>query len=626
MKKFAAALLASTALALALPAYGQSVVADSAKAVTGMSSLGLYPFGGMPGLGYFDGTSAKPKAVPFAPVELPAFGGDVSCPANQAGVTSVVCSIVKIGGKAPAPSATVDTTNGDNIPSLNFTHQWTPNYIPTLSFSQYQQSFQTSDGATWVRGAGITNGPPTVYDAGGNPWHIKITTEVDPRWASNFTSTGTVSTYTGSGALGDYSANDLAPFQRAALWANAYGVPLHVRRGNYVLDGGQVLLKTAPLHADGSDAVQFFTHGYAGSLLVADTTSAQISGQLYGGFKCTNGAAAGDATFATSACVEITGPNQFVFNKLIDIVYQGFKYGENDTIANGQYNYNFHDFTTVQPEANNPLWAQWMQNGSGTSNIWTHQNGNFGGGARSTQSAYLRVDGTTAGDLNLSVSELDGAYSLLSVGNNVTVYFDNISLSVDQFDGVMICPLSIDAGGSGLVPNGIHIAGSNIGGGVNLYTCLGRPIASSIVHDRGASEWLAGNSLTFNATGMIAVNLFQLDLSVYSGTTVDVALEGSVPNIGAVSARYSCAIALNGSAGASRCTPTIFANADGTTSAPELTLTTTTTGTTALFTANETASGAAGPGRISGSIRGTNGTFRIKRCVPSVNPSPASAC
>ena len=84
MKRLAAALI--TSIALALPAYGQTL-ADSAKAAIGTSDIGLYSFGNMLGLGYVDGRSAKPKSVPIAQIEIPhtlanafIYNGGVSAP------------------------------------------------------------------------------------------------------------------------------------------------------------------------------------------------------------------------------------------------------------------------------------------------------------------------------------------------------------------------------------------------------------------------------------------------------------------------------------------------------------------------------------------------------------------
>ncbi len=88
MKRLAAALIAS--IALSLPAYGQTF-ADSAKAAIGTSSIGLYSFNTVLGLGYVDGKSAKPKSVPIAEIEIPhtlanafIYNGGVSAPVTPA--------------------------------------------------------------------------------------------------------------------------------------------------------------------------------------------------------------------------------------------------------------------------------------------------------------------------------------------------------------------------------------------------------------------------------------------------------------------------------------------------------------------------------------------------------------
>lgn len=73
MTRLAATLLAS--IALALPVRAQAV-ADSAKAAAGTSGgFGLFSFGGVPGLGYFDGSQAKPKSVPVGGDTMTAQGG-----------------------------------------------------------------------------------------------------------------------------------------------------------------------------------------------------------------------------------------------------------------------------------------------------------------------------------------------------------------------------------------------------------------------------------------------------------------------------------------------------------------------------------------------------------------------
>ncbi len=46
--------------------------ADSARAAQGTSGFTIASFGGVPGLGAYDGTAATPGAVPIAPVQLPA--------------------------------------------------------------------------------------------------------------------------------------------------------------------------------------------------------------------------------------------------------------------------------------------------------------------------------------------------------------------------------------------------------------------------------------------------------------------------------------------------------------------------------------------------------------------------
>ncbi len=107
MKRLAAALLASTALALQ-PAYGQQT-ADSATAAIGTSGCGIYAFGGVNGFGCFDGSSAKPKAVPIAPVQIP-FGTTAGTAA--AGNDSRITGAAQQDGSTPfsgMPSVTPNT-------------------------------------------------------------------------------------------------------------------------------------------------------------------------------------------------------------------------------------------------------------------------------------------------------------------------------------------------------------------------------------------------------------------------------------------------------------------------------------------------------------------------------------
>ena len=149
MKRLAAALLASTAIALQ-PAYGQ-VAADSGKAnplpTSGLSACYL---SSAPGLCAYK-TGVGLVSVPIAVVQVPAFGGDIACAANQAGVTSVICAVNKIGGKAPADVATSGSASDLKTGTLAAAYGGTDiPVVPGLS-----QSTNTSTCTTVAPGSGL---------------------------------------------------------------------------------------------------------------------------------------------------------------------------------------------------------------------------------------------------------------------------------------------------------------------------------------------------------------------------------------------------------------------------------------------------------------------------------------
>lgn len=71
MNRLIPVLMASAAIACQ-PASAQQ--ADTTKAAVPMSGMGIYRFGGVPGLGYFNGGTVKPQAVPLAGANLPPSG------------------------------------------------------------------------------------------------------------------------------------------------------------------------------------------------------------------------------------------------------------------------------------------------------------------------------------------------------------------------------------------------------------------------------------------------------------------------------------------------------------------------------------------------------------------------
>lgn len=181
-------------------------------------------------------------------------------------------------------------------------------------------------------------------------------------------------------------------------------------------------------------------------------------------------------------------------------------------------NWNRWDVTLL----NQNSYGFWCTQGSGTGNVWR-----VVGLTLTSGSAFFFFDGSGCDVGDIIIQGHFGCQAsggvCVKIGDN-TAYRAQIDLTGAQFDANCTIPLLLSATGSTPFTN-VTMTGNNLGGLTTLGANL-QPLRNSNIMDRDASDWRSGNFKTFNTTGSVVTNCFEIDFALWGVCSIRVYANG----------------------------------------------------------------------------------------------------